>query len=264
MRFGLHLPNFAAFSDPRQVAELARSAEEAGWEGFFPWDHVVRSEGDFPLIDPWVTMGAIAQATERILLGPMVTPLSRRRPWNVARHLTTLDHLSVGRLIFGVGLGVTTGPELANFGELIDPKIRGDMLDEGLDILRSSWTGQPVDHHGQHYRVDHITFLPRPVRPGGIPIWAATERVKGRPVRRAAGLDGVFPFGLPPAALPELIDNVAAQRPAGIDGYEFVAAGTDDWSAWQSHGATWWLHVLPWNQPFEISQKIVAAGPPGS
>jgi alkanesulfonate monooxygenase SsuD/methylene tetrahydromethanopterin reductase-like flavin-dependent oxidoreductase (luciferase family) len=262
MRFGLHIPNFAAFADPREVAELAVTAEAAGWDAVFLWDHVVRVEGDFPLADPWITLGAVAQATDTVLVGPMITPLSRRRPWNVARHLTSLDVLSRGRAVLGVGLGVTRGPELSHFGELTDPKTRGDMLDEGLEIVTGSWTGQPVDHHGTHYQIDHITFLPPPVN-GRIPIWAATETVKGRPVRRAAALDGIFPFGLSPSDLPELADNVAAHRPQGMDGYELVAAGTDDWHEWERYGATWWLQVLPWGEPLAVSRQIAAAGPPG-
>ena len=262
MRFGLHAANFGAFADPGEVATLAQTAEAAGWDGFFVWDHVVRLEGDFPLADPWIELAVIAAATSRLRIGPLITPLSRRRPWNVARQVATLDHLSGGRVVLGIGLGVTRGPELNNFSEETDPATRGDMLDEGIDILRQAWTGEPVEHAGAHYRVDSVRFVPPPVQGAGLPIWAATERTDGRPVRRAAALDGIFPFGLGPADLPALLANVARHRPQGLGGFEVVAGGTDDWAAWQDAGATWWLRVLPWRAPLAESMEIAAAGPP--
>lgn len=262
MRIGLHVPNFGSLADPAEVADLARRADAAGWDGFFLWDHVARAEGDFPMLEPWIGLAAVAAATQRLLIGPMITPLPRRRPWNVAREITSLDHLSGGRVVLGVGLGVSRGPEVAKFGEEADPRKRGDMLDEGLDILRQAWSGRPVDHRGDHYLVDHIPLLPPPVQGQGLPIWAATERVDGRPVRRAAALDGVFPFGVEPARLPELVANIERYRPAGMDGYDVVAAGTDDKEAWEEAGATWWLRVLPWRQPLADSLAIVEAGPP--
>lgn len=260
MKRGLFLPNFGAFADPLAVAALAATAEKAGWDGFFVWDHVVRHEGDFPLAEPWVLLSAVASATSTLALGPMVTPLARRRPWNVARSAVTLDHLSGGRLVLGVGLGSSRGPEFGPFGEEVDAKVRGDMLDEGLQIIRGVWTGEPVDHHGTHYQVDGIRFLPTPVRPGGIPIWAATESTRGRPVRRAAGLDGVFPIGIAPEAISELITAV---HDAGRDPdapFDVVVTSDDGPERWEGSGATWWLRGLPYDQPITASEAIAAAG----
>ena len=101
MRYLLSVP---PFTDPATVVALARTAEANGWDGFFLWDHL-RWDDVQEVHDPWVLLGAIAQETERMLLGTMVTPLSRRRPWVVAKHLVTLDHLSGGRAVLGVGLG---------------------------------------------------------------------------------------------------------------------------------------------------------------
>jgi alkanesulfonate monooxygenase SsuD/methylene tetrahydromethanopterin reductase-like flavin-dependent oxidoreductase (luciferase family) len=264
MRFGLHVANFGAFADPIEVAALAQRAEAAGWDGFFLWDHVVRSEGDLPLADPWILLAVVAAATSRLRIGPLITPLSRRRPWNVARQVATLDHLSAGRVVLGVGLGVSQGPELNNFSEETDPATRGDMLDEGITILRQAWSGEPVDHAGTHYRIDSVRFVPPPVQGPSLPIWAATERTTGRPVRRAASLDGIFPFGLRPDDLPALLTTVSRHRKAGLGGFDVVAGGTDDWAAWQAAGATWWLRVLPWRAPLVESVKIVEAGPPAA
>ena len=102
MKYGVNLPNFGYFSDPNCVVEIAKEAENAGWDGFFLWDHI---NGDPPFADPWVLLSAIAANTEKMNIGPIITPLPRRRPWVVARQAVTLDHLSLGRLILGVGLG---------------------------------------------------------------------------------------------------------------------------------------------------------------
>jgi len=260
VKIGLHVPNFGAFADPGAIADLAASAEAAGWDGFFLWDHVARPEGTFPMLDPWIALAAVAMRTSRIRIGPLVTPLARRRPWNVARQVVTLDHLSHGRVTLGIGLGISTGPEFSSFGEQSDPRTRGDMLDEGLEILRGAWRGTPVRHEGTHYRLGPVTFFPPPAQPS-VPIWGATERVTGRPVRRAAALDGVFPVGLTARQLPTLLDNIARLR-GGLDGYDVVAAGTDDWQQWRDAGATWWLRVLPWSRPLEESARTVESGPP--
>jgi alkanesulfonate monooxygenase SsuD/methylene tetrahydromethanopterin reductase-like flavin-dependent oxidoreductase (luciferase family) len=260
VKIGLHLPNFGAFDDPGAAAELAASAEAAGWDGFFVWDHVARPEGTFPMLEPWITLAAIAMRTERMRIGPLITPLARRRPWNVARQVVTLDHLSRGRVTLGLGLGVSSGPEFRDFGEESDPKTRGDMLDEGLDILRAAWSGTPVSHHGTHYQVDSVAILPKPAQ-ASVPLWGATERVSGRPVRRAAALDGVFPVGLAPDQLPELLGNISELR-GSLDGYDVIAGGTDDCEEWRKAGATWWLRVLPWRRPIEESVRIIESGRP--
>jgi alkanesulfonate monooxygenase SsuD/methylene tetrahydromethanopterin reductase-like flavin-dependent oxidoreductase (luciferase family) len=261
MKFGLHVPNFASLADPGLVTDLAVRAEAAGWDGFFLWDHVARPEGEYPMLEPWIGLAAVAARTQRIRIGPLITPLARRRPWNVARQVASLDHLSGGRVTLGVGLGISQGPEFNDFSEESDPKVRGDMLDEGVSILRAAWRGTPVSHAGEHYRIDKVSLLPPPVQPS-LPIWGATERTSGRPVRRAATLDGVFPVGMEPADLPELLANVARLRPGGLDGYDVVAADSGDWRPWRDAGVTWWLHELPWRRPFRESLGIVEAGPP--
>ena len=261
MRFGVHVPNFGAFADPAAIGELAAASEEAGWEGFFVWDHVARPEGEFPMCDPWIALAIAAGATERVRLGPLITPLARRRPWNVAREVATLDHYSGGRMVLGVGLGVSRGPEFHDFSEESDPRTRGDLLDEGLSIVRAAWTGEPVTHHGAHHRLDAVRFLPVPVQ-ARVPLWGATERVRGRPVRRAATLDGVFPFGLQPDQAGELMAEIARLRDGDLDGYELVAAGVGDWEGWRNAGASWWLRVLPWSESLAAIRAIVDAGPP--
>jgi alkanesulfonate monooxygenase SsuD/methylene tetrahydromethanopterin reductase-like flavin-dependent oxidoreductase (luciferase family) len=133
MKFGLSLPNHGDYGDIHRILDLAILAEEAGWDGFFLWDHIAR--GIAPQIDPWIAMAAIACNTSKMRLGTLITPLARRRPWKVAREIVTLDHQSNGRMILGVGLGDFRGKEFENFEEIADPKTRGEMLDEGLEII---------------------------------------------------------------------------------------------------------------------------------
>jgi alkanesulfonate monooxygenase SsuD/methylene tetrahydromethanopterin reductase-like flavin-dependent oxidoreductase (luciferase family) len=263
---GLHVPNFGTFAPPTVMAELARTAEEAGWDGVFVWDHVVRKEGDLDVADPWVAIAAMAVATQRVQLGPLVTPLPRRRPWNVAKAAVTLDHLSAGRMVLGVGLGTPRGPEFPAFGEEMDLRRRGDLLDEAIEIVRRAWTGEPVEHAG-HWRVDGVRFLPTPVRPSGIPVWAATESIRGRAVRRAAVLDGIFPIGIEPAELGALLGAVAEARraaglPQGGPDYEVATSATDHPGRWEGSGLTWWLRELPWDEPVAAVLRLVEAGPP--
>lgn len=258
---GVNVPNFGPFGSARAVADISAAAERAGWDGVFLWDHVVRREGDLPVVDPWVALSAAAVATRRVELGPLVTPLARRRPWNVAKAAVSIDLLSQGRFILGIGLGTPRGPEFPSFGEETDLRRRGDMVDEGIEVIRAAWSGRPVNFAGRHYRVDNIRFLPTPARMGGIPVWGATERLSGRPVRRAAGLDGIFPVGIRPGDLPALLDNLRQAR-GNLAGFDVVAVSQDDDAAsWQAAGATWWQRELPWGESYEKCLAIVSDGP---
>jgi alkanesulfonate monooxygenase SsuD/methylene tetrahydromethanopterin reductase-like flavin-dependent oxidoreductase (luciferase family) len=172
VRSGLFLPLFDELANPALVADLAAEAEEAGWHGVFVWDHVRWREPVVDVADPWITLTAIATATERVRIGPMVTPLARRRPVKVARETATLDRLSGGRLTLGVGLGNDhAGRELSITGEETDDRRRVRMLDESLQILTAAWSGQPVHHRGEHYTVDGMQFLPRPLQQPAVPVW---------------------------------------------------------------------------------------------
>lgn len=129
MQYGLDIPINGEFSDPRALAQLAAEAEAAGWDGFFVQEGVFCSrEEQIPLVDPWIALTAIAMHTQRLKIGVMITPLSRRRPWQVARHGLALDQLSNGRFIFGAGLGCAD-LDFLSFDEEYDPKIRAEMLD---------------------------------------------------------------------------------------------------------------------------------------
>lgn len=174
MQFAIDLPPFGPFSDPNLVAQMAQEAEEAGWHGFFLWDHMnYRTQGPpepLAIADPWIMLAAMALRTTSIKLGPMVTPLPRRRPWKLAHETATLDRLSGGRLILGVGLGSDDDGEYSDFGEPADARVHGAMLDEGLAILTRLWSGEEVSFQGQHYQLSPVRFLPTPVQRPRIPI----------------------------------------------------------------------------------------------
>ena len=230
-RHGIYVAPFEELSDPAVVAELAARAEERGWDGFFVWDHIAYRPPVREIADPWITLAAAALATERVTIGPLVTPVPRRRPHGLARETVTLDRLSGGRLVLGVGIGSeTTGEfEPGRFGEEPDMRERARLLDEGLDRLQAYWDGE---------------FLPRPVQRPRIPVWVAARGPKRRPLRRAARWDAFFPIELDgPDVLAVLVDEVRALRESGDGAFEIVVtnpAGTDP-EPWIAAGATWCL-----------------------
>ena len=194
MQFGIHIHALGRYADPRLLVELAREAETAGWDGVFVNDHLTaRVAGESaPVANPWVALAAIATATERVRLGPLVTPLPRRRPWQLAGEAITLDHLSGGRLVLGVGSGTGLAESFGPFGEELDLRARAAMLDEGLAVLTGLWSGRPFSFTGAHYRVEGAICLPRPLQVPRIPVWVAGHWPHRRPFRRAARWDGVF------------------------------------------------------------------------
>jgi alkanesulfonate monooxygenase SsuD/methylene tetrahydromethanopterin reductase-like flavin-dependent oxidoreductase (luciferase family) len=197
MQYGITLLTTGTGSNPRILAELAQEAEERGWDGVFLWDCIDVEKTMGPsgreACDPWIALAAIAMRTERIRLGPMVTPLSRRRPWKVARETVTLDHLSGGRLILAVGLGFIDDGGYVKVGEELESKVRAQLLDEALAILDGLWSGQPFSFQGEHYHVEEMTFLPTPVQRPRIPVWVVGAWPRMKSMRRVLAWDGVIP-----------------------------------------------------------------------
>jgi alkanesulfonate monooxygenase SsuD/methylene tetrahydromethanopterin reductase-like flavin-dependent oxidoreductase (luciferase family) len=255
VRHAMFVPNFGTFSDPRLVVDLAARCESMGWDGWFYWDHVVHQNANEPAADPWMTLGACAMATERILLGPMITPLPRRRPWNVARQAVTLDQMSKGRAVLGVGIGATGTHEYAEFGEEEDLVKRGAMLDEGLELIQELWRGEEMHHRGEHYKVEGIRFRPVPVSKP-LPIWIGAVWPNRRPLRRAARFDGVFPIRLPgPETLAEVLAITGEVK--GV----VVLADDHPADAWEKAGATWLLHGVPFIESIERVEQKIDDGP---
>ncbi|MFX0029642.1 MAG: LLM class flavin-dependent oxidoreductase [Candidatus Hermodarchaeota archaeon] len=195
MKYAIYIPNFGSYYNPIDIANIAFEAERSGWDGFFIWDHLIFSESvDIPFLDPWIALTAIAMKTDKIKIGTLITPIPRRRPWKLARECVSLDHLSNGRLILGVGLGAPKY-DFTCFGETFDPFIRAKKLDEGLVILKGLWSGENFTYKGEYYQIKNAKFLPTPVN-GTIPIWVAGMWPNKNPFLRSAKYEGVFPINI--------------------------------------------------------------------
>ena len=278
MKFGLDIPTAGAYADPRKLAELALEAEEAGWDGFFIWDIVfTQGEAQEPVVDPWVALAAIAMRTQRIRIGAMVTPLTRRRPWQVAREAVSLDLLSNGRLIFGAGSGYQER-DFVSFGEEYNLKIRAEKLDEGLEILKGLWSGEPFSFHGKHYQLDNVTFLPKPLQSPRIPVWLAGGWPSRKPLRRAARWDGIYLMTVnqetdEPLKLEEVREAVEYMQSyrESVEPFDVGVNGEvpgDDGraaeviQAYQEAGATWWIDLAGEGESFEDYRERIRRGPP--
>jgi alkanesulfonate monooxygenase SsuD/methylene tetrahydromethanopterin reductase-like flavin-dependent oxidoreductase (luciferase family) len=243
VKFGVLVSNIGTYGDPGVTVGLARAADRAGWDALLVWDHLAFVWAR-PSADPWVTLGAIATSTQRILLGTGVTPVARRRPQVLAHEIATLDRLSGGRVIFGAGLGGGHG-EFARFGEDEADRTRAERLDEGLDVIRALLDGQVVEHRGTHFVVDGVQLQPPPEH--RVPIWIGGMSKRAR--ARAARFDGWFADTADRQQIIKSPEEFAAM----LDGYEFGDVAFMGYSqagdhalhkAYADAGATWWIEQI--------------------
>ncbi|MFN8590337.1 MAG: LLM class flavin-dependent oxidoreductase [Thermomicrobiales bacterium] len=265
--------------DIHQIGDMAAAAEAAAWDGVFTWDGVMIPGAD-PIYDPWVTMAVIAMRTTRARFGAIVSPLSRRRPWKVARETATLDHLSRGRLVVPVGLGALDDLAFAGVGEATNRGERAALLDETLEILSLAWRGEPFSYEGSHYHLPEFAFRPPAVQQPRIPIWVVTAWGRPKSVARAFRYDGIMPFifgasGSYDPVTPEIVREIVAAAPTRKQGersYDIVLEGTtpavdraaahDRVAPLADAGATWWIES-PWEHAsVEGLRARIAAGPP--
>ncbi|HET6509706.1 MAG TPA: LLM class flavin-dependent oxidoreductase [Baekduia sp.] len=268
MRHAVYCASYGSLADPAALVGLARRAERAGWDGFFLYDHVV-VEGE-PTADPWTTLGAVAAATEDIVLGPLIVPVARRRPWELAHQVATLERLAPGRTVLGVGRGVPE--EFRAFGDRPTPREVGRRLDEGIDLVCRLLAGEAVDHAGT-WRLRGARLIDPPVR---VPIWVGGTHDKPGALARAGRHDGAFLIGEGWGAGHELTPEQVRRVAVTTGARDVVHAGISppDRAAaralaqrYAAAGATWWLEVLqddfgPVLTTLADHRRRVEAGPP--
>ena len=264
MRYGIIAPNLGAYADPRALIQVARTAEDAGWEALFVWDHLAFVWGP-PSCDAWVALGAVAASTSRILLGSAVTPVARRRPQVLAHEVATVAALSGGRIVFGAGLGGVAA-EFSAFGDTDDAKVRAERLDEGLEVLRRLWSGDRVTHSGPHFSVHDVALAPAP---GHVPVWIGGR--SAATLRRAARWDGWIADSAAPDSMTMGPEEVAASAAVirshrGGAPFEIAVIGYYEpelLDAYAAAGATWWLESIhDLRGPLAEMLAVVEAGPP--
>jgi alkanesulfonate monooxygenase SsuD/methylene tetrahydromethanopterin reductase-like flavin-dependent oxidoreductase (luciferase family) len=275
MKYGFVMPSGSA----ADAAALAVEAERAGWDGFFAWEPTWG-------VDAWVALTAAAMKTSTIRLGTMVTPLPKRKPWEVASQAATLDNLSGGRVILSVGLGAPD-PRFWIFEDDPGRKIRAEMMDEGLDLLALMWRGEAFTYEGKHFhsKLAEMMIPPPSTQQPRIPVWVVGLWPAPRSMRRSARWDGWLPnFKTPGAGVDrpdreQLIEGVAwlreerARQGLSMDGYEVIMEGNtepgeaanEEVQAWADAGATWWLEAnwqVDQATAVEWSSGRLRAGPP--
>jgi len=246
---GIFVAPFDELVDPQTVAELAGRAEDLDWDGFFLWDHIVYRPPVQAVADPWIVLAAIACRTERLRIGPLVTPLARRRVQKLARETVTLDRLSGGRLTLGVGLGGDRNGEFSSFGDPTEPRERARLLDSGLERLSELWAGE---------------FEPSPIQRPRIPVWVAGRWPNRRPLRRAVQWDGFFPIDLTsPDDLAVFAAEIRELRAGRTEPFDLVAEippGADP-KPWETAGATWVLTSIDSPPRLKEVRAAIDAGP---
>jgi alkanesulfonate monooxygenase SsuD/methylene tetrahydromethanopterin reductase-like flavin-dependent oxidoreductase (luciferase family) len=279
MKYAVNLPNGGESGHPRKLAEFAKLAEASGWDGVFLEDYIIwQGHNDAPTYDPWVALAAMAVATRSVRLGTMVTPIARRRPWKLARETVTLDHLSDGRLILGVGLGDTeVDTSFTRFGETADPRQRAAMVDEALELLARLWSGDEVTYAGHFYHLDAARLLPKPLQTPRIPIWIGGVWPLKGPTQRAMRWDGACLYKRPPDedfTPKDVADIVALSRTRPDGGTLFdIVVGHATWqrekdpererayiSSLAEAGATWWSQYIS-PETEKAMRKYIEEGP---
>jgi alkanesulfonate monooxygenase SsuD/methylene tetrahydromethanopterin reductase-like flavin-dependent oxidoreductase (luciferase family) len=285
MRYLVEVPNIGDFAAPKVVADVARRAEEAGWDGLLVWDHVAGEKGlNWEIADPWILLTAAALATSRIRLGTAITPVARRRPSKLAREVTTLDRLTGGRMILGAGLGTPVAGEYGSFGDTTDTRVLAERLDESLHALDLLWSGEPVTYRGNQVTIDDVHFLPAPVQRPRVPVLVGGMWPNKAPMRRAARWDGAIPAmkdfatGRPPdvSEAQDLMlflracraENGLAHEPFDIalGGVSPAGpAGRDLAGPLADLGVTWWVERVRWGDDMGLAEPVmrrIEQGPP--
>jgi hypothetical protein len=263
VKFGFVVP----WGDADEIGDLAASAEQSGWDGLFVWEPVWG-------VDAWIALGLAAARTRTIRLGTMLTPPSRRRPWELASQVATVDRISRGRVTLSVGLGAIDSGFDA-FGEECDRRRRAELMDECLDIVTGLWAGQPFSYSGTHYTIRPTEFptIGTTVQEPRVPIWCVAALGRPRSMARGLRWDGIIPqvvedgTGRQPrldevAGLRSLVEDTGRPIDIVVEG----TAGEHSPAAYADAGATWWIESM-WDaigeqSPVTAAHDRLAVGPP--
>jgi len=208
MNFGITLPNFGKYANKNEIIKIATAAEELGFDSIWVSDHVIipDSHEGFGNVfyDPFITLSYVAANTSNTSLGISVIILPYRNPVVLAKMISTLDELSGGRIILGIGAGWLE-KEFQALG--ISFNKRGEMTDEYLKVLKTLWTQDNPSFKGKHFNFSDIKFLPKPIQKPYPPIWVGGGSNKA--IERAViNGDGWHPVGLTPQELKEKLKYV--------------------------------------------------------
>lgn len=281
---GVFLPNWEAGDDVGALVDSAVAAEAGGWDGVFLADHLIfpppaevgGDAGDvqLPLPDPFITLAAIAAGTDRVRLGTWITPVPRRQPWQVARDVATLDRLSGGRVVLGVGLG--RRPDHERFGTPWDLPAIGRRCDEALDIIAALWSGQQTSYEGEHFTVNEATVLPTPTQRPRVPIVVGGLWPNTAFVHRGSRWDGIVPHfpgdgvlpgdGIPPEEhVQELVGRYreVADEPGEIMLLADPPGASEDYHDVCRRVGVTWLLTAKWDGQFLLDLDLLRQGPPG-
>jgi alkanesulfonate monooxygenase SsuD/methylene tetrahydromethanopterin reductase-like flavin-dependent oxidoreductase (luciferase family) len=270
MLHGLYVAPFGDLADPLRLADIAVQAEGTGWDGFFVWDHVMTYR-DVDVADAWIALTTVALATKTVRLGALVTPLARRRPWDVARQVAMIDRLSRGRMVLGAGLGGDSRRELSAFGEERDPRARARMLDEALELVDALWSGKAVTRDGASFPVHEARLRPTPLQRPRPPIWLGCVWPHKAPLRRAARYDGVFPVNhrgpMRGGDVRAILETIAEHRAPDAGPFDVMIvnqerAAPKRLAELAEAGTTWWVQGFGESPRAKEVRAAAAAGPP--
>ena len=262
MHLGLFLVNIdVCATDPAAAARIAVAAEAAGWESVWTGEHYVLphpavpaspTPGDTPMLDPFVALAYLAAHTDTLRLGTGVTVVPVHHPLLLAKQVASIDRVSRGRFLFGVGVGYLE-PELRALG--VPLAERASRMDDHLDAMRAIWSGAAT-YQGRHISFAGVRAEPRPLRPGGPPLHVGGY-VAGSYRRAVTHGQGWYGFALGLAEAETAIGELRAalerhERPAGLGPIEIsvtpapgLALDDDTLAAYASLGVTRLIALPP-------------------
>lgn len=194
--------------------ELVERIERLGFDSIWVGDHVAFA---VPILDPLIQLAQAAAYSKRLTIGTCVYLLPLRHPGPVAKQVASLDLLSGGRMVFGVGAGGEFQSDFDASG--IAMKERGGRLGESIEVLRKLWSGETVSHHGRYFAFEDIRLLPAPLQAGGPPIWCGgrSQAALERTGRMADGWVSYVVTAERYAQSLSVIDGAYAQAGRGLD-----------------------------------------------